>query len=267
MFLTRLLSGIVLVALIFAGNYFGGLCWYALIAFAALIGMSEVYRVLGISRKVTGILGFLTAIAMYVCLYFDHSNYLAPLLALFVILELIVMISTYPKTPSKEVSDALFGLFYVGILFSSLCLLREEKNGFFLVWLVFIGAWGSDTFAYLTGMTIGKHKAFPVLSPKKSWEGCAGGVVGATVLGLVYALLFKDKLTGLTNPLVFVPLIMACTSVLSQCGDLAASALKRQYGIKDYGKLIPGHGGIMDRFDSILFAGPAIYYLLKLFCL
>ena len=253
--------------MIFLGNYFGGLLWYLMIFLAALFGMNELYRIFGIARKPSGILGYAALTAFYGCLYFGHENYALPLFSAFLLLELILLIVTYPKTPDTELAAAVFGLFYVGVLFSALCLLREEKNGFFLVWLVFIGAWGSDTFAYLTGMTLGKHKAFPVLSPKKSWEGCIGGVVGSALLGLIYAFIFENKLSGLSNPKLFVPVIMALTSVLSQCGDLAASAIKRQHNIKDYGKLIPGHGGIMDRFDSILFAAPAIFYLLKLFCI
>jgi len=267
MFITRLISGIVLVALMFAANYVGGYVWLGLIFLAAMLGVFEMYRVFGIAKKPTGIIGFIITIAYYAVLMFDRPAYIMPLLCAFVIVELIAMIVTYPKTPVSEVGYGVLGMFYVAVLFSAMYLLRIEEQGFFLVWLVFIGAWGSDTFAYCAGMLFGKHKAFPVLSPKKSWEGCVGGVVGAALLGFVYALIFQNKLSELNAPLVFVPIISACTSVLSQCGDLSASAIKRQFGIKDYGTLIPGHGGIMDRFDSILFAGPAIYYLLKLFCL
>ena len=129
---------------------------------------------------------------------------------------------------------------------------------------MFLGAWGSDTCAYCVGRLIGKHKAFPVLSPKKSWEGCVGGVLGAALLGLVYALIFRSKLTAVGNPTLAFPVICACASVLSQFGDLAASGIKRQHEIKDYGKLIPGHGGILDRFDSVIFTAPATYLLLTL---
>jgi phosphatidate cytidylyltransferase len=129
------------------------------------------------------------------------------------------------------------------------------------VWLIFIGAWGSDTCAYAVGMLLGKHKIVPKLSPKKTVEGCIGGVIGAALLGYLYALFLGDKIVGLANPRIIFAIIGASASVISQFGDLAASAIKRNYDIKDYGRLIPGHGGILDRFDSIIFTAPIVYYL------
>ena len=130
--------------------------------------------------------------------------------------------------------------------------------------MIFIGSWGSDTCAYLVGCAIGKHKIVPKLSPKKSLEGCIGGILGSALLGAVYALVFTKQLTLFANPVVACAVIGAASSVLSQLGDWAASAIKRNYDIKDYGKLIPGHGGIMDRFDSVIFTAPLVYYLVEL---
>ncbi|MDF2845844.1 MAG: putative rane protein [Herbinix sp.] len=104
-------------------------------------------------------------------------------------------------------------------------------------------------------------KIAPVLSPKKSLEGCIGGVVGAAAIGAIYALITKDYITEVSNPILAFAVIGAASSVISQIGDLAASAIKRNHEIKDYGKLIPGHGGILDRFDSIIFTAPIVYYL------
>ena len=110
-------------------------------------------------------------------------------------------------------------------------------------------------------MIFGKHKLAPVLSPKKSIEGAVGGVAGAALVGLVYAVII-GKLGISQRELLWVfPVISAIGAVISQVGDLAASAIKRNFGIKDYGRLIPGHGGIMDRFDSVVFTAPMIYYL------
>ena len=114
-------------------------------------------------------------------------------------------------------------------------------------------------------MLIGKKKIFPELSPKKSLEGLIGGIVGAAVLGLLYGLLFGSDLTEFSNPLIACTVIGGVGAVPAIIGDLAASAVKRNTGIKDYGNLIPGHGGIMDRFDSILFTAPAVYILAVLF--
>ena len=130
-----------------------------------------------------------------------------------------------------------------------------------MVWLIFISSWICDTCAYLTGMAIGKHKLAPVLSPKKSIEGAIGGVVGSALVGALFAWLFLIPETGSDAMIWVVALISAAGAVISQVGDLSASAIKRNHDIKDYGKIIPGHGGIMDRFDSVLFTAPVIYFL------
>ena len=111
-------------------------------------------------------------------------------------------------------------------------------------------------------MLLGKHKLAPVLSPKKSVEGAVGGVAGAALLGFLFATVFGGKMTELMYPRLACTLACAIAAVISQIGDLAASAIKRNHDIKDYGNLIPGHGGILDRFDSMLFTAPAIYFAL-----
>ena len=143
---------------------------------------------------------------------------------------------------------------------------RELPYGNWFVWLIIIGASGSDTFAYLTGMLIGRHH-FSELSPKKTIEGCVGGVLGTAVLALVYSFFLPEGVDTLFGVNVHILLLIcgAVCSIVSQIGDLAASAIKRNYGIKDYSNLIPGHGGIMDRFDSILFTAPLVYYMIQLF--
>ena len=135
------------------------------------------------------------------------------------------------------------------------------KCGLYLVWLILICSWGCDTCAYVVGMLIGKHKIFPVLSPKKSLEGCIGGVLGAMLIGAAYGHFLVNKVVADQNVTWVIVLICGVGAVVSQVGDLAASGIKRQQGIKDYGKLIPGHGGIMDRFDSVIVTAPMIYFL------
>ena len=131
-------------------------------------------------------------------------------------------------------------------------------DGKYLVWLIVLSSWGCDTCAYAVGMLIGKHKLAPVLSPKKSIEGAIGGVVGAALIGYIYGMFF-----WLDPP--ECALLCAVGAVVSQVGDLAASAIKRNHNIKDYGHLIPGHGGILDRFDSVIFTAPIIYILAVIF--
>jgi phosphatidate cytidylyltransferase len=135
------------------------------------------------------------------------------------------------------------------------------EHGLVLVLLIFVSSWGNDTCAYLVGFTCGKHKMSPVLSPKKSIEGLIGGIVGSGILGAVFGIIYNNYVTDMNMaPLVFA-IIGAVGALPAVVGDLAASAIKRNNDIKDYGKLIPGHGGIMDRFDSIIFTAPIVYYM------
>ena len=134
----------------------------------------------------------------------------------------------------------------------------------YLYLLIFIGAWVTDTFAYFTGVFFGKHKLIEDVSPKKTIEGCSGGVIGAALIAFIYACVFRTELESNGCPVWLFVLVGAVGAVCSQIGDLAASAIKRNYEIKDYGKLIPGHGGVMDRFDSILFTAPLAYILFTL---
>ena len=130
----------------------------------------------------------------------------------------------------------------------------------YLVWLIFLSSWGCDTSAYCVGMLFGKHKMAPVLSPKKSIEGAIGGIAGSALLGILFAGIFGAKFSSVANPQAACAIACAIAAAISQIGDLAASAIKRNHNIKDYGNLIPGHGGILDRFDSMLFTAPAIYF-------
>ena len=177
------------------------------------------------------------------------------------VLIMCVYVFTYPKYRAEQIMAALFGVVYVAVMLSYIYKTRALEGGAWLVGLIFLSSWGSDTCAYCVGMLIGKHKMAPVLSPKKSIEGGVGGVLGAALLGALYALLISsfNQADGHT-PLMYA-VICAVGALISMVGDLAASAIKRNKEIKDYGKLIPGHGGILDRFDSVIFTAPFIYFL------
>lgn len=265
MFWTRLASGIVLLIIMFAAIFFGGDILFALILLTSLIGMFELYRVFQVEKKIPGMIGYLTACAYFALLHEKLvTDYGMMLIAAFFLLLMSCYVIGYPKYTIKQIMAAFAAFFYVAFLLACIYQTRNMKSGAYLVWIVFIGSWGSDTCAYAVGRLIGKHKAFPVLSPKKSWEGCVGGVVGAALIGLIYALVFQDKIATPMNPVILIPLVAGISSVFAQIGDLAASAIKRENEIKDYGTLIPGHGGIMDRFDSVIFIAPAVYYLLQI---
>ncbi len=141
---------------------------------------------------------------------------------------------------------------------------RMMAQGAYIVWLILISSWGCDTCAYLVGICIGKKKIFPHLSPKKSLEGCIGGVVGAGLIGAGFGYFVIEKAIPEQTVTLIIAFICMAGAIMSQIGDLAASAIKRNHDIKDYGRLIPGHGGIMDRFDSVIVTAPMIFFLAAL---
>jgi len=265
MFRTRLISGIILLAIAITVVVLGDNVLFGTLLAISLIGMTELYKILNIEKKVPGIIGYVAAVIYYALIYFNRLQYLVLLFISFLLLLMVIYVIAFPKYRIEQVLMAFFGLFYVAVMLSYVYRVRIIEDGAILVWLIFIGAWGSDTCAYAVGMVLGKHKAFPTLSPKKSIEGCIGGIAGAGLIGFLYALALGSKITGVDNPRLLFALIGAASSVISQTGDLAASAIKRNYDIKDYGKLIPGHGGILDRFDSMIFTAPVVYYLAVFF--
>ncbi|MBQ3115021.1 MAG: phosphatidate cytidylyltransferase [Clostridia bacterium] len=160
----------------------------------------------------------------------------------------------------EEISKAFFISVFVPMLYGYLILIRGMEHGQILVWTVFVISLLTDTFAYFTGCLIGKHKLAPVISPKKTVEGAIGGFFGS-VLGMI-GLCFVFDSNGLVANYFNAIVIAVVCSAVSQFGDLCASSIKRQYGIKDYGNIMPGHGGMMDRFDGVIFTAPAVYYLM-----
>ena len=207
-------------------------------------------------RQVLELVGYLGAVLYYIAMKADFGNYGTMAIIISMILILFVYVFGYPKYHAEQVMAAFFGVVYVAVMLSFIYLTRSLPDGKFLVWLIFLCSWGCDTCAYCVGMLIGKHKMAPVLSPKKSIEGAVGGVAGAALLGVIYAAATQGKMAEYA-------LICAVGALISMVGDLAASAIKRNQNIKDYGKLIPGHGGILDRFDSVIITAPVIYYLAK----
>ena len=257
MFKTRLLSGIVLVLLALLFIIHGGYLLLTVLGIISLIGLFELYRVFGIEKSAPGIVGYVAAIVYYLNLVFDFIPDSMMFVMALLIVCMCVFVFGYPKFHANQIIAAFFGVFYVAVMLSCIYETRSLEGGKYLVWLIFLCSWGCDTCAYCVGMLIGKHKMAPVLSPKKSIEGAVGGVVGAALLGVIYAAATQGKMAEYA-------LICGVGALISMVGDLAASAIKRNQNIKDYGKLIPGHGGILDRFDSVIITAPVIYYLAKL---
>lgn len=258
----RVISGTVLVVILAITLYFGGIVTCGLMALVSLVGNMELLRVYGVNKKTPGIVCYLATVLYYIAIYLNRMDIIVPMMVVYLLVMLAVYVLTFPTYSDKQIMAAFMDFFYVSVMLSFVYLIRNMEHGLVLVLLIFVSSWINDTCAYFVGRALGKHKMAPVLSPKKSIEGLIGGIVGAGVFGAVFGILF-DKYVDTMNyaPLLFA-VVGAVGALPAVIGDLAASAIKRNNDIKDYGKLIPGHGGILDRFDSIIFTAPIIYYLL-----
>ena len=245
MFATRLISGIILVvlALFLVGQ--GGVVLFLASLGISVIGQYELYRVTKMEDKLLGAVGYAAGAAYYVLLWYGQGHYITLVAIGALMLFMTIYAITFPKYGTEQVTVAFFGIFYVAVMFSYLYQVRAMADGKYLVWLIFLSSWGCDTCAYCVGMLLGKHK-----------------LAGAALLGLLYASLFGHEMTDVANPHLACAAACGIAAVISQIGDLAASAIKRNHEVKDYGHLIPGHGGVLDRFDSMLFTAPAIYFAL-----
>ena len=258
MFKTRLLSGIVLVIIALLTIMSGGYVLLLTLLCVSLIGMRELYNAMGVHKSGMDLLelaGYLGAVLYYGTVFLGFEKYGMMAVILSLVLLMFVYVFTYPKYQAEQVMSAFFGLVYVAVMLSFILLTRNLENGHLLVWLIFFCSWGCDTCAYCVGVLIGKHKMAPVLSLKinrgSSWRSCRSSRSWRCLCGD-----HSCPGNGICSDL-------RSGSLISMVGDLAASAIKRNRGIKDYGKLIPGHGGILDRFDSVIFTAPVIYYMAK----
>ena len=274
MFITRLISGAVLLILSFTFIYFGG---YALAGICFLLSVTAYHEMMKALHKgdrnynnALSIFGYIAITVYYLLLAFTNSSSLLCMTVVFaIIIFLTIYVVAFPKFVVEDVMGSIFAFVYAPLMLSFVYLTRELTNGSYIVWMIFIASWGYDTCAYcvgmLTGKTIGNHKCFPKLSPKKSWEGLIGGIIGAALIAWLYGHFYMGvKVTDIPNLEWLLAIIAALGAFIAQIGDLAASAVKRNKDIKDYGNCIPGHGGVLDRFDSMIFTAPITYFLAEL---
>ena len=271
MFLTRLISGVVLVAVMAGLIYLGGPLLWAVLMVVSLIGQFELYRAVKVTDRdeifsPLALSGYIGTLLYYIALLLETKGILPAAgigVAVICVCLAAVMccyVFSWPRYHADQAMAALFGVVYVPVMISFIYQVRTMEDGMLLTILIFICSWGCDTFAYCFGMLFGKHKMAPKLSPKKSIEGAVGGVAGAAVLGGLFGFLLRRSGFAVFE----FALICAVGALISMVGDLAASAIKRNHDIKDYGKLIPGHGGILDRFDSVIFTSPMVWLLCRL---
>ena len=235
----------------------------------------ELLRVLGFSKRyVIAVPTYIIAALMPFCASgalvpaSRHTEYVA-LIALVLLVYLVWLICVSVLSAGRVSFGNMSGVFasvaYVTVSFTSLVLLRYMENGALLYGLVFVCAWTTDTFAYFTGRLFGKHKLAPDLSPKKTVEGSIGGIVFAILACLLYGAIVELTCDGYESNYLALALIGAVCSVISQIGDLFASLIKREHGVKDYSSMLPGHGGIMDRFDSVVAICGVLYVICRIF--
>lgn len=254
-------SVLILIAIIPIVLFSSYIVYPITLALLAVIAVFELLRVVGAERRVLiGIPAYALAAVFPLAAYFVKDGtvigYLLILAAsLFVYMLILMGISVFSKgsTPFSKISEIFTAITYIVVSFSSLSLTRylDRSIGLFVIILVFVASWMCDVGAYLVGSFMGKHKLIPEISPKKTVEGAIGGIIIATSSFLLYGLII-DSFFGVGVNYIRLAVFGFLLSIVSQLGDLVASLIKREYGVKDYGRIFPGHGGVMDRFDSIL---------------
>ena len=260
---TRVLSGLIMAPLLVI-LIIGG---YVLYAGCFLIGVMAVYEFFKGFRAMDIHPCFPIAVGASIALYgigllvelssdgmaLNQALWYMPWFFAVVLASLLYLF----KIEERKLEDGLAtitGVFYIVFFCYHIAMISTWGPMDYLVWLVVITAFGTDIMAYFTGYALGKHKLCPKISPKKTIEGSVGGTLGSIILCGLFGFFFAKPL------LVHCLIVGLLGGIISQFGDLTASIFKRKMGIKDYGNLIPGHGGILDRFDSVLFTGPLVYY-------
>lgn len=253
--LTRTISGLIIVILTITAVKLSSIYLAGYVFLLSIIGMYEFYNAVEKKDiKPIKLVGYLSCVGFLL----DTLGFSWISVSYILIFDVILLLLYSLIRKDKNISDiaiTFLGVLYIPVLFQHIIYLSDS----IYIWLVFIIAWGTDTCAYIFGMIFGKHKLCPKLSPKKTIEGSIGGILGSVALVYLYIRYFK-----LTPTWVFI-LLSFIGSIVAQIGDLTASKIKRITGIKDFGFIMPGHGGILDRFDSILFIAPYTYYLLNYF--
>jgi phosphatidate cytidylyltransferase len=248
--------------------FIGGRVLLAACFLIGVLGMREFFRsferAVALRSKSPGAhpshaVAYAAAVALYCIDLFapDRSLFYMLWFFLAVLLSLLYLFGS-DKRRIEDGMVTLTGIFYICFFSYHVSLVDQLPQSGLMVWLIFLTAFGTDIAAFLTGRALGRHKLCPAVSPQKTVEGAVGGFVGSVLLCGAFGYLLMPAL------LIHCLIVGAIGGVVSQLGDLTASLFKRNLGIKDYGSLIPGHGGILDRFDSVLFTAPFLYYYIAL---
>lgn len=260
---TRILTALIGIPILMLFLITEPLILAALSALVIVIGMKEYYEAVKIKgKKLLCFTGYLFGGIFAFGAWFGKEIYMLIIFILFIALCL-QMIFNYPETDTDSVSKIIFSIVYISFFLSNANYIRIMKPyGEYYIWLMFLGAFITDSCAYFVGKAAGRHKLCPKISPKKTVEGAVGGIIGTgiTFIGFAYVVntLFKTDFGFIR---IFI--LGLAVAAASELGDLTASVIKRRYKIKDFGNILPGHGGILDRCDSIILVAPVMYlYLL-----
>ena len=254
---TRVLSGLIMAPLL-AILYFGGYILFAACFLIGIMAVREFYNGFhAMDIKPNFGIAVVAAVALYIIDLFTDDPQWYMLWFFGVALASLLYLFNIEHRKLEDAMATITGVVYV-VFFSFHVTLVEQTQYGILIWLVVLTAFGTDIMAYFSGFLFGKHKLCPKISPKKTIEGSVGGTLGSVILCGLFGYFFAPEV------LVHCLIIGVLGGIVSQFGDLTASIFKRKMGIKDYGNLIPGHGGILDRFDSVLFTGPMVYYYIVL---
>ena len=272
---TRVITAIVALCILFPTLLLSDTWFFpVVIAGCSVIALWEIFRCIGVVKNLWVTIPIYLASTFIIISYrlfcqkysfstADFISYAAVPCAIIVLLYLFAaMVFSRGKITVEDVAISGFMGAYIVAAFTAILFLRDAENGRYTYLLIFIGAWVSDSFAYFTGRLLGKHKLIPEISPKKTVEGSIGGILFCALSFILYGIVithFVPNATRMNLGALF--LYGVIVSVVSQIGDLCLSAVKRHYGIKDFGKVFPGHGGVLDRFDSILAVSLVLFIL------
>lgn len=252
---------LVLVILLIGNKYIVDIA----LSIIAILAIDEYFNAIKKVSKPVKWIGYISCISIALVHVIPQEN-LNMVITLSIPTILIILfaqvIATDMRTNFRDIAYTFFGIFYIVFFMMFIAFINGMQNGKILIWYVILAAWGTDIFAFFIGQKFGKHK-FSKVSPKKSIEGCISGTIGAVITMLIYTYL-ANNYWGMEYSYIYIAVIGVILSLVGQIGDFAASSIKRYVDIKDYSNLIPGHGGMLDRIDSLLFLAPFAYILFTL---
>ncbi len=264
---TRVISALIGVPLLLAIIYLGGIYMYIATTLLSIVGYFEFTKANEGKILNSAILTAIFIPFLFLIAYTENFIMLPLFFCILIISNMAYLVIFNSKETIDNIVINIFAFLYVPVSFMFIAYIRDFDNGVYFIIPIFLTAFMSDTFAYFVGKSMGKHKLAPVLSPKKTVEGSVGGIVGAGFIMALYANFFFEKIGGIfpsaskTTIIIIFLVFGLIGGGISQIGDLFASAIKRYRNVKDYGKIMPGHGGVLDRFDSVIILSFVFYAL------